>query len=141
MKKIWIGLLFFLFLLTACQSQAETSGSDSSSSLPDEVANLTHPAVSPSGQYTLQVIQADNQKLSFVILDSSGKQIYAAADQFSTRHKTYFLWDSNDRVWVDSGDDQIYFWQNKNDKWKKADYASSHETLPSFLQQAHPVQH
>jgi hypothetical protein len=141
MKKFWIGLLFFLILLTACQSLMETSGSASTSSLPAEVATLIHPAASPSGQYTLQVLQADNQKLSFFILDASGKKIYAAADQFSTRNKTYFLWDSNDRVWVDAGDDQIYFWQNNNGKWKKTDYSSSNETLPSFLQQAHPVQH
>jgi hypothetical protein len=142
MKKLWIGLLFLSFLLTACQGQTDESGSvNQASSLPGEVATLVHPAASPSGQYTLQVVQPDNQTLSFIILNSSGKQIYAAADQFSTRRKTYFLWDSKDRVWVDAGDNQIFFWQNQNGKWKKEDYSSNNETLPSFLQQAHPVQH
>ena len=138
MKRHGLYLFLFLLILTACQQN------DPTQALPSEVATLTHPAASPSGQYKLLVVRGENegsQGLAFQVQDASGKLIYSPPDQFSTRGKTYFLWDAQDRVWVYAGQQGLFFWQKEGDSWVKYDSAKSSVAIPSFIKQAVPVQH
>jgi 6-phosphogluconolactonase (cycloisomerase 2 family) len=138
MKRSSLILLILTVILAACQQ------SDSALALPSEVATLTHPAASPSGQYRLALVDGEKdggRVLSFQIQDTSGKLIFAPPDQFSTRGKTYFLWDSQDRVWVYAGQTGTFFWQKENSMWVKYDLANSSVSVPPFLEQAQPVQH
>jgi hypothetical protein len=138
MKRFSLLLFLLVLLLAACQSN------DSTTDLPSGVATLTHPAVSPSGKYRLVLQDAEkdgNKVLSFQVLDASGKSLYQAADQFSTRSKTYFLWDAQDRVWVSAGKQGTFYWQKEGDSWVKYDSTAGSVALPAFLNQAAPVQH
>ena len=136
-----IPRLFFvlaILILAACQQN------DSALSLPPEVATLNHPAASPSGQYRLLLVDGEkdgNKVLSFEVQDAGGKSLFSSPDQFSTRSKTYFLWDAQDRVWVYAGQAGTFFWQKEDNQWVKYDSAKSNVAVPLFLKQAQPVQH
>jgi hypothetical protein len=138
MKRCPLILLLLVLILTACQQN------DSPSGLPAEVATLTHPAVSPSGKYRLVLLDSEkdgNKMLSFQVQDASGKSLYQAADLFSTRNKTYFLWDAQERVWVSAGPQGTFFWQKEGESWTRSDSITDSTSLPPFLKQAAPLQH
>jgi len=138
-KQGLLILIFWVLALSACQPSEPVSG------LPPEVATLTRPAVSPSGKYRLVLVEGakDGVKaLSFQVQDAASSQpVFSAADLFSTRTKTYFLWDAQDRVWVSAGTQGTFFWQKEGDAWVRYDFASGAAALPAFLKQAAPVQH
>lgn len=144
MKRIILLFLSLSLLLTACQSTAASATADPAFSLPSEVATLTHPAQSPSGRYKLLVVDAErdgSKVLSFQVQSADGQLQFSAPDQFPTRQKTYFLWDSTDRVWVYAGDAGVFYWQNQDGTWKKVQAAITDADAPSFLRQAVPQQH
>ena len=114
--------------------------------LPKEVATQDTPAVSPSGKYILAIVPGklngfDTQ--SFQILDPERALLYASPDQFMSRDVTYFLWDSEDRVWVYSGDRGTFFWENVGavGEWSKSVYAQSEVPAPAFLKRVRPRWH
>lgn len=130
---------FVICVLAACQGNH-----DSTLTLPPVVATLAHPAQSPSGLYHLVITttdQKDIKMLSFQVQDLQGKPIFVSPDLFSTRDKTCFLWDAQDRIWVATGQQAPFFWQKENEQWIKHDPTQSNIPMPAFLKQAIPVQH
>ncbi|HYF61671.1 MAG TPA: hypothetical protein VD886_02590, partial [Herpetosiphonaceae bacterium] len=96
--------------------------------------------------YTLQVVvhanAAGGDTQSFQILDSAQAVVFAAAEEFSLRDTTYFLWDAADRVWVYSGDVGTFFWERGADgAWNKSVYATSSVPAPQFLKDTRPKYH
>lgn len=143
----WIGL-WAAMLLSACRGGPV--------SVPDEVATLERPAVSPSGRYILLVVSgADGEARfqSFRIVEREeeaagasawlGETLFAAPERFAARHVTYFLWDPDDRVWVYSGDVGTFFWEldAETGEWEKHVYAEGGVPAPSFLKAVRPDQH
>ncbi len=112
-----------------------------------EVATLDKPAVSPSGKFILALTTQKlngNEVQSFQILDKKDNAVvYTAPDSFSARDTNFFLWDTEDRVWVYSGDLGTFFWENqgKPDSWKKYVYAESNVSAPQFLKDVRPRWH
>lgn len=106
-------------------------------------ATVDSPFQSPSGSYTLQVHEepgdgAPNQ--FFTISDASGSVVYTAAERFSQRHRTYFVWGDNDTVWVYSGDVGTYVWQPTADPavWTSQSYRESGLPAPQVLKDLRP---
>lgn len=129
----WITLI--LLLLTSCQGGV--------ANLPEEVATPENPAISPSGEYILVVVSGHDGQVrfhSFQILNQHRKVVYLSAEHFTAHHRTYFLWDQDNRVWVYSSDVGIFFWKRKSDTdvWKKHDGSESNTPKPEFLRQAVP---
>lgn len=109
----------------------------------NEVATVEQPLLSPSGKYTLAVVQSevDGQPMQhFQILDGNNTAVFACTERFSARDTIYMLWDSQDRVWVYSGDVGTYFWEPTQDPavWRIQAYASSDVPAPQFLREKRP---
>lgn len=113
---------------------------------PEQVATQDKPAVSPSGDYVLAVVAVEQngfEAQSFQIQNPDRTVLYACPDQFPSRDLTYFLWDSEDRVWVYSGDLGTFFWERVGQpgQWEKSVYAQSDVSAPPFLRQVRPRWH
>lgn len=110
----------------------------------DFVATSEKPALSPSGKFILAVLPADDEKshaYRFQIRDPTSHPLFTSQDRFMARHRTYFLWDQSDRIWVYSGDVGTFFWELKNDTiWEKRSWADNRQTIevPSFLKKTRP---
>lgn len=142
MKRPFSLFYLLVLILAACQQNAPALA------VAPEWATLTHPGVSPSGTYRLAVVVVDsdkdgNKELSFQIQDTGGKTLYQPSDLFSTRAKTYFLWDARDRAWVYSSQLGTSFWQKEGESWVRHSYdpAASSVPLPPLIQQDASVQH
>ncbi len=131
-------IINLLVLSCACQER--------NNNMPNEVATLSQPATSPSGNYLLKVINVDDTQpnlLTFQILDRNNMVLYTAADNFDDHHTTFFLWDDDDRVWVYSGDLGTFFWEQDKllNSWQKYTYAQSDVAAPAFLKEVRPRWH
>lgn len=113
--------------------------------MPDQVATLEEPAVSPSGDYRLVVVSGYDGTVrfqAFQVLSQDGESLYLSPDRFGLQHTTYFLWDQDDRVWVYSGDLGTFFWELEDTgEWKKHVYAQSDVPAPDFLKEVRPRWH
>jgi hypothetical protein len=114
--------------------------------MPAEVALPENPAISPSGDFVLlvQKHQIDgNEMQNFKIADNNNTVVYESPDMFSVRDITFFLWDTENRVWVYSGDLGTFFWENQGGgkNWKKHVYAEGNVSAPQFLKEVRPRWH
>ncbi len=89
-------------------------------------ATPTQPRTSPSGRYRLVVVEGHNGQerfRQFQIMTNKRMPtvLYCSKDQFRTGYEALlFVWDSQDRVWVYSGDVGCFYWTRvKDDLWKK----------------------
>ncbi len=140
-RLLYIGVLAIVVLLSASCIGRNTSRD---SELPKEVAEVGHPASSPSGKYELHVIADKTKKpteLSFEVKTKNGDVVFHSTDAFSDRHMTYFLWDEADRVWVYSGDLGTFFWEQNQNNWQKYAYVDEEVSAPKFLKEQRPRWH
>ena len=73
MKRSSLIILILTVILAACQQN------DSTLALPSEVATLTHPAASPSGQYRLALVDGEKDGGNVLSLASALLQIDIAS--------------------------------------------------------------
>lgn len=109
----------------------------------DTPATPDHSVESPSGRYVLTVSKDHDgqaEVLRFEVRDPAGTALFAAPDLFAARHRTYFLWDEEDRVWVYSGDVGAFYWVEDPDKtWTRHTYLpGSSVQAPLFLRKTLP---
>jgi hypothetical protein len=138
-QPIILVCILSLFVMFACQER-------NSIEMPSEVATLEKPANSPSEKYVLVVKTQEingNKMQSFQILDKNHTVVYTSSDNFLTRDVNFFLWDSDDRVWVYSGDLGTFYWENQGTPtlWKKYVYAENNVSAPPFLKEVRPRWH
>lgn len=104
--------------------------------------NQVSPLVSPSGNYILAVPIVEENKNGFTtwwqiqISDKNNKLLYIDTEGFPARFNVYWIWDENDMVWLYNSDDgNIYYWENKNNKWQKNLYDQNSDSIevPSDL--------
>jgi hypothetical protein len=138
-RRFYFGLLILisLSLLNGCSDDSQKNKA---------VATLTHPALSPSGKFVLQVAEGSDQGVQaqcFQILqkDQNGnlQVIFSSPDHYRTRDALYFFWDDADRVWVYSGDIGAYYWTyTTSSNWEKSTYVDGKEKAPNFLKSIRP---
>ncbi len=95
-------------------------------------------ALSPSGVYRLHVLASEGGRSQFFqITDDEGRLLFTSLDSYDTRHRTYFLWDAEDRVWVYSGDVGTFFWEadSETGEWEQYTYVEAEVEAPPFLQE------
>jgi hypothetical protein len=113
--------------------------------LPDNVATLRKPAMSPSGKYQLVIHEDRDSEATFQyfeILDTSGILQYSGTDRFFIRHTTVFLWGPSDRVWVYSGDVGTFYWELiDGGSWERSVYNKSGPQAPEYLKTIRPRFH
>lgn len=131
----FVVLLFFSFLIITKMNKNR---------FPDEVASFGKPAVSPSGDYLLELTipdPAQDSMVSFAIKNRNNEVVFVPHMAFSNRSTTFFLWDDNEeRVWVYSGDIGTFFWEISDDdkRWKHFSYAKEKVEAPQFLKDTRP---
>ena len=69
----------------------------------------------------------------FQVNSTSGATLAAPAERFSQRHRTYFLWDAADRVWVYSGDVGTFYWESGASGWQQHAWADGKVPAPPEL--------
>lgn len=111
----------------------------------EEVATPGSPKISPSGQYKLVVFEAKDRggfpMNGFRIEDLSGNVLFTSEQHWSTRHRLYFLWDAENRVWVYSSDVGTSIWELADGRWQRKDHdAQAGLKPPDFLKRAVPRQ-
>lgn len=129
--RVVVLVLIMSLLVSACEDKYQSSH--------DFVATPEKPALSPSGKFILAVLPADDEKVHayrFQIRDPMDHPLFTSQDRFMARHRTYFLWDQADRIWVYSGDVGTFFWELKNDTaWEKRSWVDNRQVIdvPAFL--------
>jgi hypothetical protein len=99
---------------------------------------------SPSGRYTatqtwVQKKLYEEQKkplpyFEFSVFDSKTQQQYQVPMNFSARHRTTFVWDQQDRLWIYSGDIGTYiFFKDEFNNWVKTTWRESGLPKPPGL--------
>lgn len=93
------------------------------------IATTENPVLSPSKKYWLQIVKGYDGEVHFnqfyiVKALENGKRAkeieYFCSETFRTRDRIFFLWDSEDRVWVYSGDVGTSYWEKgKESIWVK----------------------
>ena len=139
MRNILFSFILFCLLFTHCYS----------TEICDFCATKSSPAISPSGQYILELILGYDGKAyynQFQIKTNDSKKdkiLFVAEERFYTRHTLFFLWDNEDRVWVYSGDVGTFFWTRKSDNvWVKSVYNDEgNVSAPEFLKKVRPRYH
>lgn len=114
--------------------------------LPPELATQDAAARSPSETLVLEVLADEMDGFPaqrFRVLDPDGNVLYECPDSYLARALTFFLWDSQDRVWVYSGDRGTFFWEQGDDPadWHMSVYAQSDVPAPQFLKDVRPRWH
>jgi hypothetical protein len=74
--------------------------------------------------------------LRFAIFDrSTGALLYQSTDKFQERFRNEFLWDAQNRVWVNSSDVGTFYWQKTEDRksWVKFDWIDNMIPVPEYL--------
>jgi len=92
-------------------------------------SNQKSPSVSPSGKYVLTVpVERDPQRRNLpywrvTISDATEKVLFKDDSEFAGQLNVYWLWDSEDRVWLFNSDTgRVYFWESSGGKWKRAEW-------------------
>lgn len=115
--------------------------------MPEMSATPSSPAVSPSGEFLLKVLETQVGSLDhmhFVVCDRTGEVVYSSNRFFDVRHQLFFLWgDDKDQVWVYSGDLGTFFWELNEESgvWEERVYAQSDQRAPNFLKAKRPRYH
>lgn len=135
MKHFGLILLALLLLISCTERGNET--------MPVDVATTETSLQSPSGRYLLHVNEVDvgNDTMQFFDIQlPDGSVVFTAAEQYSKRHRTFFVWDEADRVWVYSGDVGTYVWTNQGDpaQWSVQSYRESGLPAPQVLKDLRP---
>ena len=136
-------------ILILFKSNANLVGNEASALQPTTesatIATLGHPAKSPSGEFSLHVLNPDPAKrtlLSFEIKDQNALVVYRSEQLFDNRSTTYWLWDKENRVWVYSGDVGTYFWAQQTDgSWRRFTYGKEDVPAPAYLKAKRPKWH
>ena len=103
------------------------------------VATVDRGSMSPDGTMLLRVdrILINNVRwLRFAIFDqSTGALLYQSPDKFQERLRNEFLWGAENRVWVNSSDVGIYYWQKTGDRksWVKFSWIDDMVPVPEYL--------
>jgi hypothetical protein len=93
--------------------------------------------VSPSGKYILSVpIEHDPRRHNLpywrvTISDASKNVLIKDDSDFVAQLNVYWLWDSEDRVWLYNSDtSRVYFWELSEGKWRRVawGYGKTKET-------------
>lgn len=106
---------------------------------PENVATLGDPAVSPSGEYQLVVRDTGADTLSFAVFDLRGALVFDCPDAYGSRHTLWFLWDdSQDIVWVYSGDTGTDLWLHPNEDWVRKRFVDTNMPAPQYLKRMRP---
>lgn len=113
-----------------------------------EVATVSNPIISPSGEYQLVIkeeifegVKCNKFEVFKVVEGYPGTSaIFSSKELFRTRDTLYFIWGDNDRIWVYSGDVGIFFWERVTDeKWKKYVYDEDKNIpVPALLKKLKP---
>ena len=141
LRVVTFGLLLICIVqLINCTQRENTM------SIPNEVAAPDRSSLSPSGSYILEIIEVLENRVPMQYFQISNKKTdlqYVSDHKFDIRHTTYFLWGTEDRVWVYSGDVGTYFWENDigTGEWEQFVYAQSEVSAPEFLKTQRPKQH
>jgi hypothetical protein len=83
-----------------------------------------------------RILINDVRWLRFAIFDrSTGALLYQSTDKFQERFRNEFLWDAQNRVWVNSSDVGTFYWQKTEDRksWVKFDWIDNMIPVPEYL--------
>ena len=115
---------------------------------PNEVAQLNKPAISTTGNFKLELTEIEEDKMrynSFRVLNNRDSIIFQPPEKFDSRHTIFILWDTEERIWVYSGDEGTYYWEliHSNNWVKKVfSYNNTNEVAaPNFLKKVRPQFH
>jgi hypothetical protein len=105
-----------------------------------------YPATSPSGKYRLVVMEGFDGQIHFAKFDIVNNalpqsSLFSCKEHFRTWDTTCFLWDEQDRVWVYTGDNGLFYWQRmKNGLWQENIYYQGQRVppVPEFLKRRRP---
>lgn len=106
-----------------------------------EMATPGHSAVSPSGRFRLIVFDDRVGGLpvqGFRVEDMLGQSVLAPTERWSVRHRLYFLWDQQERVWAYSSDVGTSIWEPDDATWRQCPFAGSGLQAPDLLRRAIP---
>ena len=110
---------FFLFLLILLELNFFLRPSDRAEDVSSSFASTESSIVSPSGRYNLTLIAQtrdeipDNGVRLYImsIYDADTDSSQLVQTQYRVRDNVLVMWDDNlDRIWVDSSDTGIFFW-------------------------------
>lgn len=97
---------------------------------------------SPTGKYSLESYRLKDKSevdgYSFKIYNKLGEVVFKSGDYFRKRDKFLLYWgDTEDVVWVYSGDTGLFYWQysEMTNEWEKYSYTSSGSTIPEIPKQ------
>ena len=130
------ALLILALLLTASRCKPSAVENDM-----DETATPGHLLTSPNGKYRLVVFdddESDSPVRGFRLEDSEGRRLLEPAERWSVRHRLYFLWDQQERVWVYSGDVGTTIWELGEAGWQPRPFAGSGLRAPELLRRTVP---
>jgi hypothetical protein len=131
-NRVAWGLVIVLGLCMGCGDQVLQEGE----------ATPTQPRTSPSGRYRLVVVGGHSGQQHFRQFEVMTNRpmptvLYCSKDQFRTGYETLlFAWDTQDRVWVYSGDVGCFYWTRvKDDLWKKHAWVDEQISPPSLVKE------
>ena len=141
-KNILLCLLILLMFTASCSpSQPLHNTADFSS----PYASTESSTASPSGQYTLTLIAQTKEdmpengvrKYIMSIHDLDTDSVTLVETEYRVRDNVLFIWDDNrDRIWVNSSDTGIYFWDYDEDlfRWVEFSYTGQEDaSMPNTL--------
>ncbi len=117
MRKKFIIIVFTMMMVLFCSC----TGNNDSTYLYDD------PIKSPSGKYLLEIMNGYNGvfhyktfSISLTEDETNPKVIYTSNERYRIRDELYFTWDdSEDIVWVYSGDVGVFYWEYSDNGWEK----------------------
>lgn len=141
----YITILITLFILVVCNN----TGSKKVEAIDlKSIATIKNSVVSDTGNYELKVFEVviegtKHNKFTISKLTNDALEselLFTSIDAFRTSDNLYFMWDSEDRVWVYSGDVGTYFWEHTGDnEWKKFAYVDNRNIpVPELLKKLKP---
>jgi len=121
----YLILLLVTLLASGCRSSNRTP------------VNLQQSLVSPNGRYTLSVLLEENQvnpeysgtKVWKVMISEAEQVVYKDdGSEFVGNLMVYWLWDTEDRVWLYNSDTaEVYFWEFVDSEWTKTKWGAGQE--------------
>lgn len=92
---------------------------------PPQPANKKNPAVSPSGLYKATISSPTPNWI--VRIDDDAGRTFKEETDFVSHLNIYWIWDSNDRLWIYNSDDgQVHSWaRNSDGAWNHVKWGSA----------------